>query len=196
MALAHKKRRRTRKDNSSADAMATEYKTLRDEILQLYREQAQLAFVSPVPLLGSLLIKDISLFDGRWLILAAALILLGGISWKIRSNYYKIFCLGTYLAVVHERKGQDPTNFRPGPAYAGWHTRWRKIDANPARYPELKGQLGRATAQADAVFLSAIACAQIFLTVGRDIAAWTSIFPQSVSASDNPSIAILLLVFP
>ena len=36
----------------ASDALAAEYKTLRDEILQLYREQTQLAFTSALPLLG------------------------------------------------------------------------------------------------------------------------------------------------
>ena len=150
--------------------MASEYKTLRDEILQLYREQAQLAFASSLPLLGSLLIKGPSEVGNKWLLLSSALLLLGGISWKIRANYYKIFCIGSYLAVVHERAGKAPEDFSPGPMKAGWHTRWRKIDNEPVRYPELKGQLGRASARADATFVGSVAAALIVFTVGSDIA--------------------------
>ncbi len=154
----------------ASDALAAEYKTLRDEILQLYREQTQLAFTSALPLLGSLVVKDLPPVGGRWTMLAATLMLLAGISWKIRANYYKIFFIGTYLAVVHERQGKSPDDFNPGPTKAGWHTRWRRVDTKPARYPKLKGKLGRATAQADAVFIGAIAIALIILTVGNELA--------------------------
>jgi len=167
--ITSKKYRKKNTISRYSDEMATEYKTLRDEILQLYREQTQLAFVSSLPLLGSLVLKDVSVLAAKWIILSAALILLGAISWKIRSNYYKIFCLGTYLGVIHERRGKEPTRFHPGPFRPGWHTRWRKIDAAPSLHLDLKGKLGRATAQADAIFLGAIAIAQIILTIGNDL---------------------------
>lgn len=151
-----------------AEDMLTEYKTLRDEILQLYREQAQLAFVSTLPLLGSLVLGKRPENTNRWLLLAAALTLLSGIAFKIRGNYWRIFLMGSFLAVIHERRGKPPEAFKPGPECPAWHTRWRKIDNNPI-YPELKGVIGRASAQGDAAFVGSIAVGIALLTVGGDL---------------------------
>lgn len=150
---------------SISEATAAEYRTLRDEILQLYREQAQLCFVSSLSVLAGLAIKSGTDLTSRLGLVSASYFLLSGLTWRISANYYKIFCLGTYMSYVHECKGIDPADYRPGPLRAGWHTRWRKIDAS-ARQRVLNGKLGQTPTHADAAFLSSVAIAVLILALG------------------------------
>lgn len=154
----------------AADVMKAEYETLRQEILQLYREQTQLAFASALPLAGGLFLKQYPP-DQKLLVLAAGLVLLSGLAFKLRANYYRIFCIGTYLSIIHERKGKALEDFHPGPCHPGWHTRWRKIDTAPVLEDNasIQSMLARTSLQADATFLSAIAITFVLMTAGDQV---------------------------
>lgn len=149
-----------------------EYKTLRDEVLQLYKDQLQLAFVTAASAIAAML----AFFAQRgsdlnpWLWLSGILLLLIGVTQKIRANYFRIFCIGSYLSVMYERRGLSDAGEiaalvadvdRPG-----WHTRWRLIDERAGPH---RGRLGRAGAASDAMFIFAVALAAWFTCVGPRI---------------------------
>ena len=132
--------------------MLKEYDTLRSEILQIYGEQSRLVFVSGVAVVGIILAKLIGTSIPLFLLPSVLFIVLTGLGVKSWANYHRIFRIGTYLAVVHERRGALIKYFIPSAEQPAWHNRWREISTKI-------WWVGSEGPFADAVFLAFLAIA-------------------------------------
>jgi hypothetical protein len=154
-----------------AHTLQDEYNTLRDEILQVYREQSTLVFTSALPAFGSLLAST-KMAAHPWGFAIAGLILLFAISEKVRSNYYKIFAIGSYLRTFHDRRGLAEEDYKLNPSAPGWHNRWRRLHKDWAKSKENKSilrNLGFGSARSDAIFILTVGVGLIMISLGNKL---------------------------
>ncbi len=103
-----------------------EYETLRTELLQLYSEQSRLAFFSTISGLAVLFgLFKVGIPMGAGVVIWVMILI--AITWKLTSNYHRIYRIGSYLRVIHEQKGDR--DYSPKIDEPAWHYRTRKIGA-------------------------------------------------------------------
>lgn len=104
--------------------MTDEYGTLRNEMLQLFQEQSQLAFVTGIGSAAVLFgLLDTCVPAGAGV--TVWLLVLLGIAKKVAGNYRRLYRIGSYIKIVHEQKG-DPT-YSPRIDEPAWVFRSRGI---------------------------------------------------------------------
>jgi len=159
--------------------MKEEYETLRTEILQIYGEQSRVFAVVVVALIAF----SISKAAGSITInLPAILILLFGVQLRMWANYRRIFRIGAYIVVVHERKGMLRESFAvelTDLSIPAWHHRWRWFANKKGKYSFLVGNEGPTV---DGLFICCVA-----------VIGWVVAFPKN-EPDDRPVDLILSIV--
>jgi hypothetical protein len=142
----------------SKQYMLHEYDTLRAEILDIYREQTRLVFATAITGAFVLYAKQLeSIPEG--FILPAILTIILGIGIKSIANYHRLFRIGGYLSLVHEKFRQNRSV--PTPREGAWHTTWSKLrDTKNFRL------VGMESAIAEAVFLCLVAVLAWAVSIG------------------------------
>ena len=165
--------------------LSDEYNTLRSEMLQIFREQTQLAFATAIASAGilfALLNTSVPVGAG----VAVWMLILIGISWKLTGNYNRLFRIGTYIKVIHEMNG-DPSAV-PGMADPAWIYRSRSIGQSKRGI----WQCGSGS-RIDAAFLQALGVGG-FLFVALDLLDTTKWDGEYVASAIVAMLAFMALI--
>jgi hypothetical protein len=163
--------------------LTEEYSTLRDELLQLFKEQSQLAFVTALTSAAIVYaVVDSPVPAGAGV--AVWEVVLAGIAWKLTANYHRLYRVGTYVKVVHEMKGNP--DHTPGINEPAWHTRIRIIGI-----PGTRLWRWGSGARANGWFLRLLGVCGLMLVV----ASWHKVWPPSIPEAVGTFLSAVAFVF-